>query len=222
MSRTYIILQKVNNLSFSGVNTNLVLNNEYYSYNQKGLNKGIVTEFNVKQFLNDSNNERLAIDFFNYLDKNTNEQEMVEIYEDNKKLSDLFKKYYNTSVIFGQQSPISYVNESLSFTTGITINNLNYALTASTVIENIMTGTPATLISSTKRLNNLKNELTTYTTEESYYVELPLNLSIGQISQLNFYDYIKDTLLILSGQTITLKKGFVNLDIKNDQNEFWK
>ncbi len=222
MARSYVILQKDNALTFTGVSSTLTLNDGYYSYDQKGLNKGIVTEFNVKQYLNDPNNETTALDFFNYLDKNTTDQELAEIYEDNKKLSDLFKKYYNTSVLFGTESPISYVNESLSFTTGITINNLNYALSSSTVYESSMTGTSATIISSSKRLNDIKNELTTYTNEVSYYIDVPLNLSMSTIAQISFSEYTKDEFLVLSGQTITLKKGFVNLNMSSDPNEFWK
>jgi len=221
MSRNYIILEKNNNLLFTGITSSLSLNDNYYSYDQSGLNKGIVTEFNVKQFLNDSSNEKIAIDFFNYLNNNTSSSELYEINNDNKKLSDLFKKYYNTSILLGRESSMSFVDESLIFTSGITINNINYALTAATIVENIMTGTPAMIISSTKRLNDIKEELTTYTIEPSYYIDLLLNFTIGEIAQIKFADFLLDEQIIISGKTVNLKQGFVNLNISTNPNEFW-
>lgn len=221
MGRTYTILQINNTLTFTGLTTTLALNDGYYTYDQQGLNKGIVTEFNVKQYLNDSNNATIATDFFNYLEKNTTQEQFLEIYNDNKRLSDLFKQYYDTSVLFATPSPVSYINNSLAFTTGITTNNLNFALSSSTVTENVMTGTPASIMS-INRLNDTKEQLTTYTTDPSYYINVPINFSLGLFAPQNFSDYLQDEFLVVSGQTITLKNGFVNLNITSNQDEFWK
>lgn len=229
MSQEFKILIKRQDLTPTGTTSSgLVLNNNYYAYNVKGLNKGIVTEFNVRQFLDDEKNIDVATGFFNYLNDNSTTEQIAEINESNKKLSDLFKKYYNTSVLLGGISPTSFIDEALVSTSSSTVNYYyRYNLLGTTIIES-MTGTPATLTATTSNaVNSETEELLTYTNEISYYLPIRLNLAVGESSVLNFVEnYAKDDVreYVENGEqkAVFLKQGFVDLNKQLNPNEFWK
>ncbi len=100
MEKIKIVINK----SFSGTSVNadsnsqtFALSNNYYSYQEKP-GGNIVNDNNVKNFLNDEKNEKLAQDFVNHLQIHTSVEEFKEIYYDNKKLASTFNNYYNTNI----------------------------------------------------------------------------------------------------------------------------
>lgn len=70
----------------------------YYAYGNV-LGGGIVNTFNVRQFLNDANNQALIDDFKSYLSRYTTESEMVQIIGSNEKLSEIFNEFYEMTVM---------------------------------------------------------------------------------------------------------------------------
>jgi hypothetical protein len=206
----------------SGVTSNLSLNDGYYSYDQRGLNQGIVTEFNVLQYLNDPKNIDVSTDFFNYLENNTTNDEFEEIVQSNAKLATVFKQYYTTSILLGKPSPTSIIDTQLSGTSAMTVvKYYDYSLSGTSVVENIMTGTPASIIATPiNAINREFEELITYTSEVSYYLPIKLNTTIGESSIVNFSAFSSDDIVEYIDnngiqQKQFLKQGFVDLNKKS-------
>lgn len=81
------------------------ISNDYYSYeSQTGI--GIVNDINIKSYLNDPENESLAIEFISYLTGATTIDEFRDIFYDNKKLAEFFNDYYRKTQ--------NYTNQGLS------------------------------------------------------------------------------------------------------------
>ena len=223
-----ILLSDIAAPVFTGITTSLTLNNDYYSYDQSGLNQGIVTEFNVLQYLNDPKNAIVSNNFFDYLDTNTTPDEFAEITQSNSKLATVFQQYYATTVILSQKSPVTIVDAQLSGTSAMTLMKYyDYNLQGVQVVENSMTGTPASLITSPSLLiNHSSEELISYTTEISYYLPVKIKMTVGESSIVNFSAFSSDEIVesIDSNGNIQkqfLKQGFVDLNNQDTSDSFW-
>lgn len=75
-----------------------VFEGQYFGFDQSGLNRGVVTQWNVNQYLDDPVNAEVANDFMSYITSNTSDIELKEILDSDKKLADTFVEYYANSI----------------------------------------------------------------------------------------------------------------------------
>ena len=202
------------------VDSSLELEGNYFAYDQRGLNKGVVTEFNVNQFLDNPENIDIVNDFRDYLTGNTTSKELQEIVNSNKKLADTFVNYYTTSITNGVVSPTSYIDNNLTGTTSISITNLNYNLEYASTTGTTL-GTPETIIAPNARIGTEKDVLTTYTTEESIYLPVMISRNFVDIARINFTEFSMDCFKEVDGVEKFLKQCFVDLNKNNDPNSLW-
>jgi len=201
--------------------TTLGLGGGYYSNNQSGLNLGVVTEFNVNQFLENPENIDISTDFFNYLVGNTNSSEFEEITNSNKKLASIFTDYYSISITSGLTTPTSLIDNELTGTTGMLVTNNNYNLLNAKVDVNGPLGYPVIIKDPGNRDGTKTAMLTTYTDEESYYLPVGIKLTAREIPKLNFSDYSLDCFKEIDGVDKFLVQCFVDLNFEKDENSFW-
>jgi hypothetical protein len=113
------------NLRFSGassggVDSNMGLSGEYYVNLPNEVGGGIVNEFNVRGYLGSPKNEQITSSFYNYLTGNTSFIEFKEIFYSDRKLSELFNDFYNTTVLSGTPSSLGYIENQLEGTSADT------------------------------------------------------------------------------------------------------
>lgn len=166
----------------------LVLDNDYYAYDLEVNGGGVVNEFNVRAFLNDSRNEQIINDFFSYLTGSTSIYEFREIYYSDKKLSSVFNQYYNQSVLSGLSVTTSVINENLVNTIPTIIYDFTHQWDGIAVY--IMSGIPQSINGGTM-LTTATPEMDTFTTEESYYVPVFIERTTEQLSR-NIFDVCSD------------------------------
>lgn len=159
--------------------------NNYQVNNTQNIGGGITNPSNVRAFLNDEINDFIINDFFSYLTGNTTAIEFSEIYHSDQKLSDTFNDYYDSSILNNIQPNISIINENLSNTSGITItkdtiHNYN-GISPISGLDKI----PLSINNST-RITNSYSSITTYTSEESYYIPVYIKRNNKSISRLTF------------------------------------
>ena len=201
--------------------SSLSIDGKYYSYDQSGLNQGVVTEFNVNQFLNNPNNNDIATDFFNYLTTNTTDSQFKEIVGSNKKLANIFTEYYSISVTNGQETPDELVDDSLTGTTEISVTNYNYNFTDSSPSIDRPLGAPVSIIPNVDRINTTSDKITSFTTEESFYIPVAINRNQIDLARMNFSEFSEDCVRDVNGISTTLTQCFVDLNKNEDSDSFW-
>jgi len=77
-------------------------NQEYFSYNTQ-IGVAVVNDLNVKGFLDKPENEKIAIDFVNYLKNLLTIDEFRDLFYDNKKLAEFFNDYYSKFINYSNQ-----------------------------------------------------------------------------------------------------------------------
>ena len=158
-----------------------------YSVNLiQGLGGGIVNYSNVRNFLNNENNLIIINDFYAYLTGATTQVEFIEIYNSDKKLSDVFNNYYNSSIVNNQFPPSDTIEQSLVGTTGVTVVE-NHMFTYDGVapakgLQNIPLS-----INNTERKLRVFSALTTFTYEPSYYIPVFVRRSHSQTDRARVY-----------------------------------
>lgn len=189
MQRFTLLLKELNATSQTQT-SNLELVDEYYVYRQQN-GGGIVDEFNVKVYLDDPDNAEISQSFFRYLTGNTNTSQFKEIFYDDKKLSNLFNKFYNSSVLTNLSTPTSIINNELTGTT--TIDALQYykQWDGNNISYSILNGIPLS-IENSSNITTSREKLITITEEDSYYIEVDLKENKNLINQINFSEYSKD------------------------------
>lgn len=181
------------------INSELVLDNSYYSYIIRN-GGGLVNEFNVRAYLNDDRNIQITRDFFAYLTGNTTTPEVLNILRSDKKLSSIFNDYYQRNILTGSNvANTAIIAQNLTGTNVVTEMTylhpwFGYApskqLTG--ITKSIYNATPAVQY---KQVNS------EFTTEESYYIPVYLERGTNQMALGKVhYDQIIDKLL--SGSTI--------------------
>lgn len=162
----------------------LTFDNGYYSYvNSNG--GGIVNEFNVRGYLNDSRNQKIINDFFTYLTGNTSPQETLNIVTSDKKLANVFNGYFQNFIVSASSnSNTAVIASNLTGTTAQTITEYFYPWIGQS--ENIqLSGIPESIVNTTLSSRTI-NFITETTTEESYYVPITLKNTNAQISRMTF------------------------------------
>src|ERR1035437_9411015 len=146
----------------------------YYGHDTSGLGGGVVNEQNVRNYLNNPDNDFIAHKFVDYLTGSTNSDDFKEIFYSDKKLSNVFNKFYQTTIVSGLQSPTSYIDDNLTGTTQISYTNNNFLFSSGTVDNSPLPGIPLS-IRNASRLNNAQTKLEGFSIEDSYYVNVMLN-----------------------------------------------
>lgn len=186
MQKQTVRLNRFYSASTEEITSDLSLVGNYYVYSQAALGQGVVTEFNVREFLENDKNESITRDFFVFLTANTTTSEFVEIYYSDKKLSSSFNDFYNSSVVSGRISNPSIVIDELIETSGVTYrnNNLlwqNNAFSPRKFLDNITLD-----VIGNNRINTPISSLTTYTNKQSYYIPIFINRNISQTPRDKF------------------------------------
>ncbi len=208
MNEYTLLLKTLTGSSVSG-SSKLELVDNYYLYRQTN-GGGVVDEFNVKVYLDDPDNSIISGNFFRYV------AQFKEIFYDDKKLSNIFNKYYNTSVIVNSGTPTSVINLELTGTTAITEYYYYKNWDGRVAPHTLLTGTPMSIFGESG-LTISQPKLLSTTLEESYYIPVYIGLSYEPIAQMNFSEYCKN--FIRSGKTIT--QGFVDINYKVNYDVFW-
>lgn len=230
-SREILINQRFSETQ-SQVNSKLVLTDDYYSYQQTSLGGGITSEFNVRQYLSDPNNENIGNDFFNFLTANTTIEEFRVIFNSNEKLSAIFNNYYERSVVAGQASSRDFVEVELTGTTPITVYTPNVfdwnEAVFSDPFGNKMQGEVDSIVSGPRKSFGPEGKvfLERFTNENSYYLPIFLNRSHSQKAVINFSSFSEDCLKEVTLDDGTkeekfLKQCFVDINAKNDPRELY-
>jgi arsenate reductase-like glutaredoxin family protein len=81
---------------------NVGLDQEYFSYTSQ-VGVGIVNDLNVKAYLDMPQNEKIAIDFVDYLKMLLTLDEFRDLFYDNKKLAEFFNSYYRKNINYSNQ-----------------------------------------------------------------------------------------------------------------------
>ena len=141
----------------------------YYLNNTAGLNLGVVNPTNVRSYLNDPINDTIINGFFFYLTGNTTQEQFVEIFYSDQKLSNVFNQYYNQTVLSGQISPTYYIDQEL---TGTTIHHHQYFghnWDGYAPYKSPFTGVTQEIYGASD-FTTITDVVTTFTIDESYYV----------------------------------------------------
>ena len=173
----------------------------YQVNNIQGLGGGITNSTNIKGFLNDKNglNDFVINDFFSYLTGNTTTIEFAEIYNSDQKLSDVFNDYYTSSILNNQVPSGAVINNNLVGTTGITISDNHIHVMDGIAPPKGLNKIPLSINNSTRKVNFMP-ALTTFTTEESYYIPVFIKRNAKQMARLTFKP-CEDVITILSAYT---------------------
>ena len=210
------------NLPISGVtelpgeNSSLQLSNGYFAYDQSGLGGGLVTEFNVRQFLENSTNESVSVAFFSYLTGSTTRFELKEIDESDAKLSSVFNQFYNTTILSGSPSPTSFIDQQLTGTTGVTVTRYVHEFLELEFSGNQNVGAPKS-ITNNKLVGIDSFEIESFTREVSYFLPISLKRKSVDIARMDFSEFTQDCfreVTDVSGNTETkfLAQCFVDLN----------
>jgi hypothetical protein len=135
----------------------------------------LVDEFTVRDFLDNSNNEQLATDFFNYLQSNYSIPDFNELYYNNLKLANVLNDYYGRTVVSNLSPTKTVANLQLTATTAITYTNTNF-------------------IDYNKRSDKKITVIVGYNTGDSYYINVPINRNYNLVDNQNYDKYRKNSI----------------------------
>lgn len=184
MKNFEILLNNKYSATTQAFTTGLDLQNDYYVYVNKN-GGGIVNQYNVRGYLNDSRNQQITNDFLAYLTGSTSADQALNILTADKKLSDTFNDYYQRVIISATQiSSTAVIQQNLTGTTQIVANDYIHPW-AGYAPDNQLTGI-------TKSINgpglqtNSSLYLQDFTTDESYYIPVYLERGTNQLSRYKY------------------------------------
>lgn len=192
--------EETSNLSSFDTQQNININQEYFSYNNI-VGISVVNDLNVKAFLDKPENEKIAVEFIQYLRSILTLDEFRDLFYDNKKLADFFNDYYKKFISYSNQG----IDESTNDTT-VNLDNKKKQLfneegkyLKSNTRTNYYTNDPNVQQNSQSPNNNygeriLSSDLIDYTGDtECYYLNFKIDRKINVIDSEDFSEYFKDT-----------------------------
>lgn len=166
------------------INSELELQNNYYVYINKN-GGGIVNQYNVRGYLNDSRNQQIINDFLTFLTGSTSQDQALNILTSDKKLSDTFNDYYQRVVISATQiSSTAIIDQNLTGANQITSYTFEHPWSGYAPSKQL-TGITQEIygtINDTQSTTLLED----FTTEESYYVPVYLGRETHQLSRYSY------------------------------------
>jgi len=206
IQRHTIIINESFSAQSASVNSSLTSLGTYQVNNVQGLGGGIVNSSNVRGFLNDDVNEVIINDFFSYLTGITTTSEFAEIYHSDQKLSDVFNDYYTSSILNNQVPTMSVINNSLTGTSATTIiENHIYNYNGISPIKGL-DYIPLSIDGGSRDLK-IYTAITTYTTDESYYIPVFITRNNKQMARINFDDCDESINLIINNGPFTFSSN---------------
>jgi len=151
-------------------NSDLQLSDDYYVYTQT-LGGGVTSQYNIRGYLNNSQNQLIIDQFAAYLQENLSQSELNEIYYDDRKLSIVFNQFFQTTIVNGTPSPTVYIDEQLNNTINIIVQDAYWNWDGEETLR--PEGAPANIINSTRK-ENQREFLYEFTNEDSYYIPIKL------------------------------------------------
>ncbi len=215
MQKHSILLNPLISLPDSPTDSKLVFVNGY-QVNVQSIGGGVVNATNVRSFLNDDRNGFMINDFFSFLTGNTNSVEFQTIFYSDEKLSNVFNEYYNTAILSGTQTTTSIINQSLTGSTGTTYYNNYFNWDGFSPIVP-MSGSPVHIMNSTRDIIQ-QVDLSSYSTEKSYYIDVFITQSFRQTARSNYEELFPEILnkMILSSYTDSNLFSTINGITQND------
>lgn len=153
--------------------SDITLNNGFWSY-KTDIGGDLVNQFNVKTFLDNPQNEQIALNFLTFLQQNFTNAEIQELIDDNNKLAATLNDYYSRVVRNNETPTTDVANQELFFTSATTYTNNNF-------------------ITSNIRSQERLTELVGFNTGDSYYISFKLVLSQNLLDNPSMQKYTKDT-----------------------------
>jgi len=182
MQKHNIIINKRFKTNGPVVNSGLDLQNNYYVYTQN-LGGGLTSEFNVRAYLNDPQNQLIIDQFIVFIKGATTEAEFLEIFYDDSKLQAVFNKFFESELQGQQVSVTAAIDESLANTISIIVND-GWFKWEGDVTTKPMTGLPESLLSQI-RIDTPREELVPINIQDSYYIPVKLNLATVNCLEVN-------------------------------------
>jgi len=177
---------------------NINLNQEYFSYTPQ-VGVSLVNDLNVKAFLDKPENEKIALEFINYIKSLLTIEEFRDLFYDNKKLAEFFNDYYRKYINYsnqGQSTDIENTDINLIDTKNSLFNaDEKYLKTNS--LTNYFTN--RVLPNGNFLPNNYPNatrpsDFINFTGDsENYYLNITINKKSALLSFEDFSQYFKDT-----------------------------
>jgi hypothetical protein len=230
------ILIKRDEFEQKPVSSDLKFIGNYYVYSDS-IGGDIVNEYNVKEFLDNPDNEIVARNFIEYVKANLSTEEFREAFFDSKKLSNLFNAFYNSIRL--EESPKKPNIEPITE---------NTILSSVTISNN-------TFIDERQRSYDLNTFIYDINQDENFYLPIKINKNTSNVPQINFSTYfsdkygnsivkketirfrgwrvnpnnnnrsIRETYTIktnISTQKIKYLNGFVQENFNDNESEFWR
>jgi hypothetical protein len=172
-------------------------NQEYFSYNTQ-IGVSLVNDLNVKAFLDKPENEKIAVEFVNYLKNLLNIDEFRDLFYDNKKLAEFFNQYYNKYINYSNQglddstenSNIDLVETKESLFNAdekyLKTNSLTNYYTNSVQLNGIPSPNSYTDITKDTDYKNFSGD------NENYYVNITINKKSSLLFPDDFSSYFVD------------------------------
>ena len=205
MIKHKIVIRRVNLPDVVKTN-NFNTTDGYLTYNLSKIEQGIlVDEFNVLQFLEDSNNSNIVEKFIKYLKQYTNDLEFKEIFYKPKKVAPILNDFYNEEIRFNSEANPILIFNALKNTETIFYQN-NYFNFSNN--QRILSESESMLFES----------LSADTTYKDYYIDVKIDLKESFIYGNDYLKYLKD----IKENDIIYKNSFVDLNNKIDPFEYWK
>lgn len=183
MQRHQILINKSLNLNELAEQSGLVFKNNYFVYSQS-LGGGLTNEFNVRAYLNDTQNQVIIDQFISFIRQGTSEAEFLEIFYDDSKLYKVFNAFFESELQGQQVSVTAKIDESLQNTISVIIVDNNFKWLGNTD-SSFMIGSPSSILNQ-NRINTSKEELVNITNENSYYIDVNLNLTSNHLPREKF------------------------------------
>lgn len=207
------------------INSDLQLVNGYLVNSTNFVGNGLVNEFTVTSFLNNSSNVQVATDFFNFLQINVNPNELKWILQDNGVLASLLNDFYNQNIghaIPTGQTSTQTIQKELSTISATTYSETDFDWNSGNRIMRTDTS-----------FNEVSGEL-------SFYIPIILERQTNQIfafSSSSTYDptivsgtVTYNEVLNFGGGDIKTRtetkpfeliQSFVNLNLDDNESEYW-
>lgn len=156
----------------------------YYAYETK-IGGGIVDFSNVRGYLNDSKNQQITNDFFQYLTGSTTPSKALNIINSDEKLAVIFNDYYQRVVLSGSNIVNTVlINQNLTGSTNVIAKTYNHPW-AGFAPSKQLTGITLDIYGSPNSVqqSTLWQE---FTTDESYYVPVYIQRSNNQLARYHY------------------------------------
>jgi hypothetical protein len=150
---------------------------------------GVVTDLNVREFLDSPNNIGLATSFFNFLNSNTVSEEFNAIFYNNQKLANTFNDFYNKTTLGGDKPNRKDVTSELSGSSAYTYSVSDF-------------------LSGGTRSKQKISVMTFINTGHSYYIPVEITLDTGRVEASDFSRFHKDSFGAKQAKQETLLKRY--------------